>query len=348
MSSELEQIEPGRAVEMYLQSRENELAQATLYSHRSRLSHFIEWFDIETEYEHVSELGGIDLHEYRLWRRTAGEDNEDAPNVVTMKTQLDTLRVFIRWCESIDAVTNDLSESVISPTLSNGEGARDEMLPPEAGSELLEYLKRFDYASRVHVEFLLIWRGIMRRGAIRAIDKGEDTDLHSDNPQVRVRHRTETGTPLKNQGDGERTISIRRETADVIEDYIDHHRDDVTDAHGREPLVTTAQGRPHPTTVQADAYAVTRPCKGPKSECPHGRDVTECDAATDRQQAYRCPSSRGPHAIRRGAITRWLSDDVPPRIVGKRCNTSPDVIEDHYDERTESEKAEQRREYFDP
>lgn len=129
MSSELEQIEPGRAVEMYLRSRENELAQATLYSHRSRLSHFIEWFDIETEYEHVSELGGIDLHEYRLWRREQGE-----PNTVTMKTQLDTLRVAVRFWESIDAVTNDLSESVISPTLSNGEGERDEMLPPEVGA----------------------------------------------------------------------------------------------------------------------------------------------------------------------------------------------------------------------
>jgi len=61
----------------------------------------------------------------------------------------------------------------------------------------------------------------------------------------------------------------------------------------------------------------------------------------------RCPSSISPHAIRRGAITKHLSNDVPDKVVGDRMNVSLDVLEKHYDRRGEQKKAEQRRDYLD-
>lgn len=339
MSSELEQIDPSTAVEMYIRDRENELSQATIYSHRSRLSHFTRWCEQES-IEETRELSGLNLHEYRLWRREEGELNS-----VTEKTQMDTLRVFIRWCESVDAVEANLSEKVLSPSLSKGENERDEMVDPDVIRSILDYLEKYEYASSDHVTLLLMWRGLLRRGAVRAIDL-DDAHLTNDEPYIEIHHRPETGTPLKNQEDAEREIGLKPATAEVLQDYVAERRHDVTVPNDREPLITTDQGRPHATTVASTAYAVTRPCTI-GAECPHGKDPETCDAARDRQLAYECPSSKSPHPIRRGAITAWLRADVPDTVVGDRASTSPDVLDKHYDERTEHEKMNQRRRYLD-
>lgn len=336
----MDAITPDDAVSLYIQDRRANVSEATIRSHRSRLSHFLQWCEHQDDIEHMSDVTARHCHEFRLWRRDQGD-----PNAVTMKTQMDTFRVYLKWCESRGACPENLHDAVLSPTLSNGENAKETMLDPEVGDELLEYLGKYRYASREHVVMLLIWRCLLRRGGARANDL-QDLELSGDDPRIRIRHRPETGTPLKNKNDGERTIGIKPSTAQVIEDHIETSRHDVEDA-GREPLLTTTHGRPHVQTIQADAYAVTRPCKGPSGECPHDRDPATCDAATDRQQAYDCPSSRGPHDIRRGAITAWLQADVPSEITGARASTSPDVLDEHYDQRTERRKQQQRRKYLD-
>lgn len=47
----------------------------------------------------MNELSGRKLQEFQTWQR---EDGNLKP--VTLKGNLHALRVFIRWCESIDAV----------------------------------------------------------------------------------------------------------------------------------------------------------------------------------------------------------------------------------------------------
>lgn len=56
-------------------------------------------------------LGGRQLHEFRLWRREDGDSN-----TVSEKTQMDTLRLFSRWLESIDCVIGTESDGALIVT----------------------------------------------------------------------------------------------------------------------------------------------------------------------------------------------------------------------------------------
>jgi integrase len=332
----LEPLDPETAVELYLEDRKSELAKATQYAHSSRLGHFIRWCG-EQEIDNLNELTGRTLHRYRLWRRA---DGDLAPP--SEKSQMDTLRVFIRWCGTIDAVPTDLWSKVVSPSLADGENSRDVMLDSEVADGILEYLSTYEYASERHVTFLLIWHALLRRGAIHALDVG---DYDAQEMSLDVRHRPETGTPIKNKFNGERFIALSAETCSVLDAWIADRRPDSADEFGRDPLLSTAKGRAHLTTIQAYIYSMTRPCGF--TNCPHDRDVSECEAAIDRSQAFACPSSVSPHAVRRGAITHWLNSDVPEQVVSARANVSTAVLDEHYDRRTERKKMEQRRKYLD-
>lgn len=332
----LEPIDPETAVELYLNDRESELSKRSQYGHKSRLGHFIRWCDGQ-DLENLNELSGRDLHRFRLWRRA---DGDLAP--ISEKTQMDTLRVFIRWCATIDAVPSDLHAKVVSPSMSDEEEAKDVMVDAEVAEQILDYLSSYEYASARHVCFLLMWRALLRRGAVRTLDVG---DYDAEEMSIEVKHRPETDTPIKNKTRGERFIALNDETCAVLDDWLADQRPDVEDDYGREPLLASSHGRLHVTTIQNYVYSVTTPCMF-KDGCPHDREINQCDAAGVRTGASKCPSTRSPHGVRRGAITHWLSSDVPEPIVGARANVSTDVLDKHYDRRTERKKMEQRRKYL--
>jgi hypothetical protein len=67
----LEPIDPESAPELYLADRENNVTAATIYSHRSRLRHFVRWCD-DQGITNLNKLTGRQLQKYRLWRRDEG------------------------------------------------------------------------------------------------------------------------------------------------------------------------------------------------------------------------------------------------------------------------------------
>lgn len=332
----LEPIDPETAVELYLTDKETEAAKATVATHRSRLRHFVQWCE-ERDIDNLNELTGRRFHEFRLWRRNTGDINK-----VTVKSQMDTLRVFTRWLESIDGVEHDLHVKVRSPDVTPDENSKNVMLDADIAEEMLEYLERYEYASLSHVTVAILWHTMMRMGGAHALDV-EDYD--PEGQSLAIRHRPDTGTPLKNQTRGERLVALSDEMCILLNDWIRDQRPDKTDEYGRQPLLVSSQGRLAKSTIRRYCYRCTRPCIY-SNECPHDRDPDSCEA-TDYDSAGKCPSSVSPHAFRRGSITHYLTNDVPETAVGDRANVSQDVLEQHYDQRSEREKMEQRRKHLD-
>ncbi|ARS91254.1 tyrosine-type recombinase/integrase [Natrarchaeobaculum aegyptiacum] len=337
MHTDLKPIEPRKALELYLDDRRGDLADWTLRSHRSRLSTFIDWCE-EERIGNLNELTGRDIHRYKVWRRNDGDLSK-----VTVKTQIDTVRVFAKWLASIEGCDPELPAKIKSPSLAKGENARSVELHSDEATKILTYLEKYHYCTLPHVTLSLLWHGLMRRGAVRAIDL---RDYYPDEQYLDLKHRPESDTPLKNGTGGERPIAVSESVCELLDDWVADKRPNSTDEYGRKPLLATSQGRIHLTTIQQYVYMWSRPCKY-GADCPHDRDPDDCSSANERYSASECPSSISPHAVRRGSITHWLREEIPQPVVSDRADVSADVLDAHYDERTSLEKMEQRRKFLD-
>ena len=105
----LEPIEPDTALQLYLEDRRADLADATHRTHRGRLKHFITWCN-DTDIDNLNDLSGRDLNKYKIHRASDVK-------AITLKTYLDTLRVFIRYCEGIDAIPPNTAQKIQSPEI---------------------------------------------------------------------------------------------------------------------------------------------------------------------------------------------------------------------------------------
>jgi len=328
-----ESLTPEDAVEAYLNERESELSDSSLQNQRYRLDRFLEWCD-EVGLDDMNDMTGRKAFEYKQWR-------SEGIKPITLKTSLDTLRVFLRFCERIEAVPQGVHEKVSPPTITGNGDQSDAMIDTEAVDQILGYLDKWEYASLTHVVFYLLWHTGMRIGSAGALDLD---DYNSDEGYVEIHHRPETGTQLKNKEHGERHVNLSREVCDVLDDFIDFNHGKTADDNGRMPLLGTAGGRPALSTIRRKVYQVTRPCVY-TDECPHDREIDDCEA-TKSGHASKCPSSVSPHAIRRGSITYHLNAGVPKEVVSDRMNVSDEVLEKHYDERTAGERRGQREGYL--
>lgn len=329
-------MNPQSILREYLNTRRDELSNATLRAHEYRLTHFVRW----CEAYGIEDLGDLDQHdlaEFREWRRQDGNLNR-----VSLHTQLSTLRVFLQYCEASDIVEDGLFEKLDIPTLRPEEEARRSLISAERMDRILEYLEEFEYASPDHALMLLLWETGMRVGAVRSIDI-DDFDFRQE--LVEVLHRPQGGTSLKLGKNGERILPISSDACSVIQDYIVHRRTPITDAHGREPLLVFGGDRPATSTLRQHVHRNTQPCLY-KNQCPHDCSIATCEAK-GLGTPNSCPSSRPPHDIRRGAITNWLSQDVPRQIVTERMNVNDDALDTHYDMRDELVTTEQQRRYLD-
>ena len=329
---DLQPLAPEEGAERFLKHREPSIRESSMRNARHRLSVFLDWAE-EYELENLNELNGRDLSAFVAWRQ-----DDVAP--ITLQKQLSSVRQALRFWADIEAVKDGLAEKLHAPELPDGAESKEVHLKGERARRALQYHDNHHYASRDHALLALLWRTGMRRGAVRGLDVD---DLDSRENAIRVEHRPETGTQLKNGDDGTRWVYLGPRWFRILEDYVDNpDRRDVVDEHGRRPLFTTKKGnRPVGNTIYKWVLRALHPCT--YGECPHDREPEDCKARGSTGRPAQCPSARSPHAVRRGAITNHLNEDTAPEVVSERMDVSLDVLYEHYDARTEREKMTVRR-----
>jgi site-specific recombinase XerD len=301
---QLEPIDPREAFEWYLDHKKHEedYSERTIKAHYYRLKHFIRWCEDEAHIDNLNHLTGRKIKRFSRWRR-----NEGNLKKVSLHTQLSTLKVFLKWAETIEAVKLGLFEFVDPPTLNKKDDVNENFIKSNHAQDILDYYEKFGYATSDHTTMAILWATGMRVGALRSIDL---QDYKPDHGRIELHHRPDKGTPLKKKENGERYVSINSALSELIDDYINHHRYTVTDNHNRKPLITTRHGRPHLNTYRTTVYAATRPCFYNGGDCPGDRDPDTCDAADAVKRASGCPYNYSPHEIKKGSTTHALKNGV--------------------------------------
>ena len=346
MNDDLDPITPEAALDYYLETRRYDLADETMSSHRYRLESFVEWLVSEDHGDgEVTNLNEIDLrtiHAYRVFKREENWEDQEPCNAVSMQGQVSTIRVFLEHLVGIDAVSENLHERIKLPKVRDGDGVDERLLEAERATAILDYMTKWEYATANHVAFIIFWRTSCRLGDLRGLDV---KDFDADEGALSFRHRPSTGTPLKNKKRGERDASLKPHVVEVIEDYLESpNRHDVTDEHGRYPLVTTKSGRPVTGTLRNWMYRMTQPCRTGE-ECPEGFDPNECEYRNFDQLAG-CPDSLSPHPVRAGSITAHRDAGTPREVVSDRGDVSEKILEEHYDQASERQRMRRRREFI--
>ena len=326
-------MSPEEGVERFLEHREANVATSTFQNNRTTLEQFLAWCRDE-EIENLNDLSGRDLADYV-------HDRRQDVKPISLQKELSAIRVALEYWADLDAVEPGLRERVHAPEVADGAEARDVKVDPEVAEEVLEYLDRYHYATREHVVLSLWWQTGIRLGAMRTLDVD---DLREEDHALAINHRPDTDTPLKNKKEGERWVWVGERLFELIEEYIDVHRIEVRDDHGRRPLFTTRQGRASGSTLRDISYRWTQPCRW--DECPHGREQESCEAYGKPNTPSKCPSVRSPHGWRRGSITDHLARGVSAEVVSERMNVSLEVLYRHYDARQPDEKMAVRREHL--
>jgi site-specific recombinase XerD len=320
------------AGERYLRERAPELSDSTIRNHRYAIESFAEF----CEQEGVNRISDIDaflISDFRL-------DRMDEVKNVTAYNNMSSLRKFVRWCESRELIESGIADGIIMPDVS--DDSRDAHISPEEAKAVLEYLEKYEYATIMHALFALLWDTGIRIGAARALNVA---DVNIEQKYISLKHRPEQGTPLKNGQTSEREVNLSTWSAQILDDYINGRRTNVTDDHENQPLFSTNHGRAHRNTLSKRLNALTRPCHY-GNDCPHDREINDCEA-NSFSNATNCPSSVSPHPIRRSAITHWLDEGNSKELLSDRMDVSVEVLEEHYDARSEEQKRELRREMLD-
>lgn len=327
----------------FLEERKMDKAVSTYRNNKGHLEHFQEWCDTN-DLTHFSAFSPHQILQYKLALK-----QDPNKNRTTVGNYFSTIRTFLTWASKYDYCDGDLPTAMQSDEFSKSGIARDRMIPFEQAKALLRYLDKFKYATTSHVMVTILWHTGCRRRALCGLDIDDWKPVKQreggEYGILDFNHRPDTETPLKNDGAGEREVIVWPEYGNVIQDYIDVHRENRTDQHGRKPLIVSPSGRYQPNSIQPKINALTRPCTFGK-ECPQGRNPDECEA-TYFEKAAKCPDAYSPHPFRRAAITYHLEEkDWTYEGSSGRFDVSVDVLKKHYDQSSKQGRRQTRASMF--
>jgi site-specific recombinase XerD len=119
---------------MFLAQRRDEVSEKTLQGYHYRLKPFVHWCEQE-DITNLNDLTARTLHKYRLWRKEDGD-----LKTITLKGQLSTLRVFVKFLEAIDGVEQGLHDKILIPSVEDEEAVSNSMLDSDRAEQILDFL----------------------------------------------------------------------------------------------------------------------------------------------------------------------------------------------------------------
>jgi site-specific recombinase XerD len=238
----------GDVVEFYLDTNHPwDVQPNTLTAYRGRLKHFQAFCTVHD----IEDLGTVrpnTLDEFQNYLREASSLEATS----SIKGCLAALRKFLQYCERRGVFDHGFHKLVILPTVSKHEGQDERWLYRESAEEIVDHLETYRLFTKEHVVWAILAETRIRQSTLYALDLD---DYDAEERYLTVVNREETGTRLKNGYRAERELSISKDAARAIDGYIQENRNAVTDDHGREPLVTTRNGRLQKSTVRQYVYA---------------------------------------------------------------------------------------------
>lgn len=320
------------AVDLYLRRNRTDWKGATERTYRRNLGRFTEYAD-ENGIETVSDLTRWNVGAFTDWLLDEGNAR------ATIASRQKNARTWMKFLESQGLIDLGLHLALDTISMEDSEETSDAQLKPEDARKLLSFYRESPKwkGTRRHALLEVAWHIGPRISCLRALDVG---DYDQDEGILRFRNRPETGTRLKRGDTHERNAILSKKPKEALDIYLARERHEKRDGNGREPLFSSRQGRPADSSVRFWTYLATQPCMA--VECPHSKRRPNCEWTT-RNQSSKCPSSRSPHAVRRGSITWQRNLGFSRDLVAQRAATTPDVIRRYYDKPNFDDELERRR-----
>lgn len=258
---------------------------------------------------------------------------------VTVASRQKKAKTWLKYLEGQGIIPLGLHLAIETLRLSDDEQTSDQQLKPEDARSLLSFYRNSAEwrGTRRHAVLEVLWHVGCRIAGVRSLDLD---DYEPETGDLKFRSRGEKGTRLKRGKQHQRNVTLSEIPNDVLHFYVRRERPDIRDEHGRKPLFPTRQGRASRSAVRGWMYQATQPCMA--VECPHGKRRPNCKFVP-RDSASRCPSTRSPHAIRRGSITWQRNLGFTEETVAKRAAATPSVIRRYYDDPDYADELERRR-----
>jgi integrase len=111
----------------------------------------------------TSNFRGRHLHEFKKWRA------EDLKPIM-LKNRLGAVRLFLQFCERLEVAPMGVNQRLALPDIGLEGEVLETILTKEDAELILDYCKRFEYATLRHALFYLLWHTGMRSSSAHALD----------------------------------------------------------------------------------------------------------------------------------------------------------------------------------
>ncbi|QSG05327.1 tyrosine-type recombinase/integrase [Halapricum desulfuricans] len=320
------------AIEVFVTHNRPNWKGETERTYRRNLGRFAE-YAAENDLQTLGDLTRWDVGGFSSW--LLEKDYAKA----TVASRQKAVKTWLKFCESQGLIDHGMHTAIETLKLDDEEETSDQQLDPEDARTLLSFYRESPKwrGTRRHAVLEVLWHTGCRMSGLLALDLD---DYDPERGDLHFRNRPETDTRLKRGNTHQRNVTLSSEPQDVLELYLARERLDQRDEHGREPLFASQNGRPTKGTLRYWTYEATQPCMA--VECPHGKRRPNCEWVP-RNRSSLCPSTRAPHAIRRGSITWQLNLGFDLQTVADRAAATPSVIRRYYDDPNYDDELDRRR-----